>query len=196
MKAILHRRLALPVLAALVTSAVVAAVGVAGNGNGNGNGKVGNGNGNDPPVTTGAPIGQLVLQTGGTAIPILSYSIGAANPQSLGSGGGGGAGKVDWSSFNFMKAVDANSTGLLTAVSTGTHFPKITATLQWGTGASAVTWVYEFETASIESVQQSGAGGSTPLESVALTFAKVTWKYTNAAGTTSSGSWDLVHNTP
>jgi len=116
---LLRRGVALPVLAALVTSAVVAAVSLAGqtaspNGNATGNGQI-----------LGQPVGQLVLETGGTPIPIFSYSWGASNPTSFGLGGGGiGAGKVSFSSFNLMKQIDSSSAGLFTAVARGTIFPK------------------------------------------------------------------------
>jgi len=187
---LLRRGVALPVLAALVTSAVVAAVSLAGqtaspNGNATGNGQI-----------LGQPVGQLVLETGGTPIPIFSYSWGASNPTSFGLGGGGiGAGKVSFSSFNLMKQIDSSSAGLFTAVARGTIFPKITVTTQWGTGPATATWKFDFENAMIESAQDSGSGGSTPAESVSIAYEKVTWTFTDAS-TTKTGSWNLRANTP
>ena len=95
-----------------------------------------------------------------------------------------------------MKAVDSNSSALLTAVATGSHFQKITLTLQWGAGPAAATWVYEFENAIITGVQQSGSGGSTPLESVSIAYAKVSWSHTDATGNNTHAGWDIAHNTP
>jgi type VI secretion system secreted protein Hcp len=187
MKAIVHRRLVLPVLAAVVTSAVVAAVGLSAGPSGNGNG-VSSGN--------GTPIGQLVLATGGTPIPILSYSLGASVPSTSSSGGGSGAGKVSFSDLNVMKAVDSNSSALLTAVASGNHYQKITLTLQWGTGPAAATWVYEFRNAIITSVQQSGSGGSTPMESVSIAYATISWSHTDATGNNTHAGWDIVGNQP
>ena len=130
----------------------------------------------------------------GKTIPILSYSIGASNPVTVVVGGGGGAGKVSFSSLNLIKLPDATSAALFTAVATGHHFPKATFTAQWGTAATAATMSYTLEDVVVESIQQSGGGG-TPSESLSLAFSKVTWTYTDPSGTT-SGSWDLVANAP
>jgi type VI protein secretion system component Hcp len=54
---------------------------------------------------------------------------------------------------------------------------------------------YKLQDVVVESLQHSGGGGGAPIESLSLAFAKVTWTYTDASGTT-SGSWDLVANTP
>src|SRR5436190_5964325 len=110
------RRLALPLSAGLATSAVIAAFGLAGNGNGNGSG-------NGPPQpTAGQVIGQLTIENG-PAMPILSYSLGASNPATIRSvGGGGGAGKVSFSSLNMLRTVDRFSSMLLDATASGKHF--------------------------------------------------------------------------
>ena len=177
------RRLAAPVLAGLVTSIVVAAI------------AVGAGPSNPaPPTPSGQVAGQLAIN--GKTIPILSYSVGASNPSTIGSvGGGSGAGKVSFSSLNMMKAVDATTAALLTATATGQHFAEATFTAQWGTATSAATMSYKLQDVVVESLQHSGGGGGAPIESLSLAFAKVTWTYTDASGTT-SGSWDLVANTP
>jgi type VI secretion system secreted protein Hcp len=134
------------------------------------------------------------LVINGKTIPILSYSVGASNPGSLGTGGGGaGAGKVSFSSLSMLKAVDANSPALFTAVARGEHFAEATFTAQWGTAAASATMSYKLENVVVESVQHSGGGGA-PTESLSLFFGKVTWTYTDASGTT-SGSWDLTTNT-
>jgi type VI secretion system secreted protein Hcp len=180
------RRLAPLVLAAVVTSIVVAAIAVGGTTSQNAGSA-------SPPAPSGQAAGQLVIN--GKTIPILSYSIGASNPGSSSVGGGAGAGKVSFSSLNLMKAPDATSAALFTAVATGQHFAQATFTAAWGTGAAAATMSFKLDDALVESVQQSGGGGGTPLESLSLAFAKVTWTYTDASGTT-NGSWDLTTNTP
>ena len=130
----------------------------------------------------------------GKTIPILSYSIGASNPVPVVVGGGGGAGKVSFSSLNLMKLPDATSAALFTAVATGQHYPTATFTAQWGTAATAATMSYTLQDVAVESIQQSGGGG-TPAESLSLAFSRVTWTYIDSSGTT-SGSWDLVANAP
>ncbi len=144
-----------------------------------------------PPA--GQAVGQLVIK--GKTIPILSYSVGASNPATIAVGGGGvGAGKANFSSLNMMKEVDATSAALFKALATGEHFKEATLTAHWGSGATAATMSYKLESVVVESVQQSGGGG-TPAESLSLAFAKMTWKYTDPSGTT-SGSWDLSANKP
>jgi type VI secretion system secreted protein Hcp len=176
------RRLAPSVLAGLVTSIVVAAI------------AVGAGPGNPtPPTPSGQAAGQLAIN--GKTIPILSYSIGASNPFTPTAGGGGGAGKVSFSSLNMMKAVDANTAALLSAVASGQHFPEATFTAQWGTASSAATISYRLQNVVVESLQHSGGGGGAPTESLSLAYTAVTWTYKDASGTT-SGSWDLIANTP
>jgi type VI secretion system secreted protein Hcp len=186
MKRLTVRRLAPPILAAVVTSIIVAAIAVGGTKSQNA------GPAPATPASSGQPAGQLVIN--GKTIPILSYSIGASNPFTIPVGGGVGSGKVSFSSLNLMKVPDATSAALFTAVATGQHFAQVTFTAQWGTAASAATFSFKLDDVVVESIQQSGGGGA-PSESLSLAFTKVTWKYTDPSGTT-DGSWDLIANTP
>jgi type VI secretion system secreted protein Hcp len=133
-------------------------------------------------------------------IEILSFSMGASNPVTMGSAGGGaGAGKASLSSFNCLKASDAASPGLFQACCSGKHFPKAVVKLQKSGGDSAVDYLtYEFENVFVESVQWSGSSGGDdrPTESLSLAFGKVTVTYAPQAdsGTKSGavvGSWDV-----
>ena len=179
------RRLAAPLLAATATSVVVAAIAVGGT-TGTSAAPAG------PPTPTGQAAGELAIM--GTTIPIQSFSVGAANPATIGSGGGGvGSGRVHFSSLNLTKGVDINSSALLSAVAKGEHLTTATFTAQWGTGSSSATMSYKLDDVIVESVQHSG-GGNAPTESLSLAFGKVTWTYTDASGT-SSGSWNIVTDT-
>jgi len=62
-------------------------------------------------------------------IAILSFSLGASNPSSIGVGGGGGSGKASISSFNLMKHSDITSPLLFQACCQGAHYDKVTVTL-------------------------------------------------------------------
>jgi type VI secretion system secreted protein Hcp len=181
------RRLALPLLAGLVTSAVIAALGFA-----DPNGPKAGG----PPAATGQLIGQLSLDEGPQGVQIFSYSWGVSNPTTIGSGGGGaGSGKASFSSLNLMKNVDLSSAELLQAAADGRHYPKAVFTAQWGTGNAAAKAEYELHDVVVESVQQSGAGGSAPSESVSFDFGKIKWTFTDSSGTT-TGGWNVVENKP
>jgi type VI protein secretion system component Hcp len=46
----------------------------------------------------------------------------------------------------------------------------------------------------IQSIQQSGSGGSAPTESLSLGYRTVSWSFTDAAGNSSSGGWDIAEN--
>jgi type VI protein secretion system component Hcp len=77
----------------------------------------------------------------------------ASNPFTPTAGGGGGAGKASFSSLNMMKAVDANTAAVLSAVASGQHFPEATF-----------------------AAQAAGA----PTESLSLSYTAVTWAYKDA----------------
>lgn len=132
-------------------------------------------------------------------IEILSFSWGASNPTTIGSGGGGGGGKASLSPINIMKKSDKSSPLLFQACCQGKHFPKATVTLHKAGGDEAVDYlVYELERVYIESIQWSGSSGGDdrPVESCALAFGKVTVTYTEqtetgAKGSPVVGSWDV-----
>jgi type VI secretion system secreted protein Hcp len=133
-------------------------------------------------------------------IAILSFSLGASNPSSIGHGGGGGSGKASISSFNLMKHSDITSPLLFQACCQGSHYDKVTVSLNKAGGKAPLNFlVYEFEQVFVDSVQWSGSSGGddTPVESVSLSFGKMSVTYTaqNADGTkgaTKVGQWDLM----
>ncbi|MEO6496007.1 MAG: type VI secretion system tube protein Hcp [Solirubrobacteraceae bacterium] len=172
-------------IAAIVTSVVVATI-AAGGTNNQTTAAI------SPPTPTGQVAGQLAID--GKTMPILGFSVGATNPTTLGSGGGTSVGKASFSSLNLIKAVDANSPALFTALARGQRFPQAVFTAQWGTGSTSATMTYKLEEAVVDAVSDSGGGG-TPTEALSLAFAKITWTYTDASATT-TGSWNLTAGTP
>ena len=136
-------------------------------------------------------------------IEIYSFSWGASNPTTVGSGKEGiSGGKVSISSFNIMKKSEASSAALFTACCNGEHFPKATVTLRKAGGAAGQSGflVIEFTEVMVESIQWSGSSGGddTPTESVSLAFAKVHVIYNKQSkdGKTftkaGEASWDLT----
>jgi type VI secretion system secreted protein Hcp len=176
-------RFGLPVAAALVTSAVVAAFAL-------GEGGAGNANAGAPPKATGQPAGQLVID--GETIPVLAFSAGVSNSGSVVIGGGGGAGKASFSSLNLTTTVDANTPALTAAVASGKHFPTAVFTATWGAGSASSSLTYTLDNVVISSIAHSGAGEA-PAQSISIDFAKIKWTFTDANGTTTAG-WDLVTN--
>jgi type VI secretion system secreted protein Hcp len=133
-------------------------------------------------------------------IELLSFTLGASNPSTIGAGGGGGAGKVSLTPFNLMKVTDKASAALFQACCTGKHFPKAKVTLHKAGGDEAVNYlVYEFEKVFIEDLSWSGSSGGDdrPTEAVALAYGKVTITYipqteTGAKGSPVVASWDQM----
>lgn len=134
-------------------------------------------------------------------IEIYSFSWGASNPTTVGSGTGGlSAGKVSVSSFNIMKKTDKTSPVLFNACCNGKHFDDAIVTMNKASGdAGQVPFLkYTFTDVMIESIQWSGStgGDDTPTESLSLAFAKVEIEYQQqdakgAVGKPVLASWDL-----
>lgn len=136
-------------------------------------------------------------------IEIYSFSWGASNPTTVGSGSTGlAASKVQISSFNIMKKTEKSSATLFAGCCTGKHFDKATVTMRKaaGDGGQKPFLVYVFTDVMVESVQWSGStgGDDTPTESVSLAFAKVEIEYLQqdskggAVGKPVKASWDLT----
>lgn len=136
---------------------------------------------------------------------ILSFSFGASNPSTIGTGGGGGGGgKATVSSFNVMKRSDTGSAKLFSHCCGGEHFPKATVTLNKSGGKESVDFLkYEFENVFVNSIQWSGTSGGddTPMESLSMSFGKVTITYKGQTDKGTAGenivtSWNVQTNTP
>jgi type VI secretion system secreted protein Hcp len=138
-------------------------------------------------------------------IELFSFSLGAANPTTIGSAtGGAGAGKVSFSSFSIMKKTDKTSPILFQACANGNHYAKATVTLRKASGGDPVEYLkYTFGTVFVESVQWSGSSGGddAPAESVSFVFGKLEVDYQpqgadgKPQGGAIHGGWDVTKNT-
>jgi type VI secretion system secreted protein Hcp len=136
-------------------------------------------------------------------IELYSFSLGASNPTTIGSGGTGiSGGKVSVSSFNCMKKTEKSSPTLFTNCCIGKHAASATVTLRKATGEGGQKpfLVYKFTDVMVESVQWSGStgGDDTPTESVSFAFGKIEITYSQqdsaggSVGQPVKGSWDLT----
>jgi type VI secretion system secreted protein Hcp len=136
---------------------------------------------------------------------IFSFSLGAANPVTIGSAaGGGGGGRASLSSFSFMKKTDSASPNLYQSCVTGAHLATGTVSLRKAGGTALVYLTYGFKVIYVDSIQWSGSSGGddTPMESVSLTFGTLTVDYQpqdntgKPKGGAVHGGWNQQTNGP
>ena len=133
-------------------------------------------------------------------IEIYSFSWGASNPVTVGSGSTGMAGgKVSVSSFNVMKKTEKSSASLFAACCKGKHYDSAIVTLRkaTGDGGQQQFLVYTFGDVMVESIQWSGStgGDDSPTESLSLAFGNCKIEYftqddTGAMAAAGAASWD------
>jgi type VI secretion system secreted protein Hcp len=108
-------------------------------------------------------------------IDLISFSLGASNSSSVGTGTGA-------SDFSVMKSTDSSSPDLFQKCCDGTVIAAGVVTLQRQTNAGSVPYlVYNFTNVYVTSIQWSGSGGSgdSPMESVSFCFEQITVEYTS-----------------
>jgi type VI secretion system secreted protein Hcp len=135
-------------------------------------------------------------------IDIMSFSWGASNSSSVGTGTGVSVGKVAVSDFSVMKSTDSASPVLFQHTCDGTVFATGVVTLQRQVSGTATPYlVYNFTNVYATSIQWSGSGGAgdAPMESVSFTFETATVDYTpinddGTAGNAVHGGWDVGQN--
>lgn len=135
-------------------------------------------------------------------IEVYSFSWGASNPVTVGSGATGlSGGKVSISSFNIMKKTETSSAPLFNACASGQHYDKATVTMRkaGGTAGQQIFLTYVFTDVMVESIQWSGSSGGddSPTESVSFAFGKVEITYYSqddkgAMKKAGQASWDLT----
>src|SRR5262245_44525490 len=106
-----------------------------------------------------APTGESTDSAYSKWIELDSFSFGASNPSTIGSGTpGSGAGRVAVSAFNVMKSYDNASPDLFLGCCMGNHFDSATVVLRKAGSGQNVFLQYDFKEVFIDSVQQSGSG--------------------------------------
>jgi type VI secretion system secreted protein Hcp len=120
-----------------------------------------------------------------TEIEVLSWSHGFNQPTSSvrSHGGGGTVEKANHQAFVFTKILDSATDDLLKACWSGKHHATATLTAYRSAGegdqnAHVPYLKVEMESVIVSDFQVSGSVGDMPMETVALTYAKVTYTYT------------------
>jgi type VI secretion system secreted protein Hcp len=141
--------------------------------------------------------------TANKAWEVMSFSFGASNPSTVGSGTtGSGGGKVSISSFNVMKRTDNASPKLFKACCMGSFYDTATVVLRKAGGKAPLVYLqYDFTEVYVDNIQWSGSSGGddTPAESVSFSFATVKVQYwpqlkDGKAGTLCDASWNITTN--
>ena len=135
-------------------------------------------------------------------IDLMSFSWGASNSSSVGTGTGASTGKVSVSDFSIMKSTDSSSPPLFQKCCDGTVIATGVVTLQRQTNQGAQAYlVYNFTNVYVTSIQWSGSGGSgdSPMESVSFCFEVGTVDYSpqnddGSLGNAIHGGWDVGQN--
>lgn len=133
-------------------------------------------------------------------IHIESYSWGATNVGTHGTGGGGGAGKVSMHDISIMKLIDVSTADLFYHCVSGKHLSTATLFVRKAGEKPLEYLKVKLTDILVSSIQHSGANGSDQLmESLSLNYAKMEIEYTpqnekGGGGSTSKAGWDIKAN--
>jgi type VI secretion system secreted protein Hcp len=135
-------------------------------------------------------------------VDVDSFSWGATQAQSMATGGGGGAARVDYHDLHVSCKIDKATPGILKHCSNGKHLGKVELECYKASGdpKGMMYCKITLQDVIVTSVQFAGADGSGP---VAITYgfqgAKVKTDYTvqtdqGGAGASNSMGWDVKLN--
>jgi len=114
-------------------------------------------------------------------IDVLRWGWSAQNPSGVKYGGGSGLDKATISDLRFDHEVDRASPVLFKMAVAGDHIPEVTLTCRKPGGSPLEYLVITLKQVFVTNIAQSG-GGSSSHESVTLSFAEFTQKYTAQKG--------------
>jgi type VI secretion system secreted protein Hcp len=109
-------------------------------------------------------------------IDVLSWSWGVSNAGNVGSGGGAGAGKANFSDISFMHSLDKASPVLMKACAMGDHYDLATLVARKAGKGQQDYLIVKMKEVYITSVQPSGSSEH-PMESVSMQFGHIDLEY-------------------
>jgi len=110
-------------------------------------------------------------------IEVDSFSWGASNPTSFGSGGGGGTGKVSFQDMHFTKSTDKASPELFFRCANGEHLTKAILHVRKAGKEQQEFYTISLQELAVSSFQSGGHTGAGVTESFSLGFAKLKFEY-------------------
>jgi type VI secretion system secreted protein Hcp len=132
-------------------------------------------------------------------IDIMAFSVGLAQLANLGSGGGGGTGKVKFEDITISKVTDTSSTTLALFCANGKHIKDALITCRKA-GENPVEYLkIKLTDVIVSGVQFGGHHEGQVAESVTLAFGKINMEYaaqdSKGVGTAAgSMGWDVAAN--
>jgi type VI secretion system secreted protein Hcp len=134
-------------------------------------------------------------------IDVLSYSWGVTQSGTMAFGGGGGAGKAQFSDFSFTTYTSKASPSLFLACASGQHIKEATITVRKAGGDQKQDYlILKMTDVLVSSYNTSGSSGADrPTESLSMVYAKIEFTYKeqksdgSLAGDVRTG-WDLKLN--
>jgi type VI secretion system secreted protein Hcp len=133
-------------------------------------------------------------------IDVLSYSWGVTQSGTMAFGGGGGAGKAQFSDFSFTTYTSKASPSLFLACASGQHIKEATITVRKAGGQQQDYLILKMTDVLVSSYNTSGSSGADrPTESLSMAYGKIefTYKPQNADGSLGGdvkAGWDLKLN--
>lgn len=138
--------------------------------------------------------GEATDATHKNEIEIMSWSHGFSQPTSATrvSAGGGTVEKANHSDFSFTKYMDSSTDDLLKYCWSGKHIGKATVCCYRSDGNNTPTLYLKIvmEQVIVSNLSVGGGGGDIPVESVSLSYGKVTYTYVPQAETDGSAGGD------
>ena len=135
------------------------------------------------------------------SIDIEAWSWGEQNAGSFAAGGGGGAGKVSMSDFQFTTKMSKASPALFFACASGKHIKEATITARKAGGEQVEYLKIKLSDVLVSSYSTGSSAGSDvlPMESFSLNFAKIEVSYQpqdakGSVGSPVKSGWDLKQN--
>lgn len=133
-------------------------------------------------------------------IDVESFSWGLTQSGTMGLGGGGGAGKVQFQDFHFTKKVSKASPQLFLGCAKGEHIKEATLTARKAGERQQEFLVITMNDVLITSYQSGGSSSDVlPTDQVSMNFAKIEYIYKEqkedgSLGGDVSASWDVKAN--
>jgi len=110
-------------------------------------------------------------------VEVLSWSWGVSQEGSMAHGSGGGSGKANFSDFHMTHYIDKASPVLMKACATGEHIKEATITVRKAGKGQQEYLIIKMNDILITSVQPSGSGSESGVESVSMQSSKVDLEY-------------------